>query len=159
MNDLRAVLVDDEQLAREELASIDEYLDIEVVRFGPQLRVEKQIAPETLDVIVPSMLLQPLVENSIKHGLSRKIGGGRITIRSIMQNGHAIIEVHDDGLGMTEERLEHAFGGGIGLSNVNERLRTIYGASYQLKLTSVPGQGTCARLEIPELTVAERVIA
>ncbi len=76
-----------------------------------------------------------------------------------MQNGHAIIEVHDDGLGMTEERLEHAFGGGIGLSNVNERLRTIYGASYQLKLTSVPGQGTCARLEIPELTVAERVIA
>jgi two-component system LytT family sensor kinase len=144
---------------REELESIDEYLDIEVVRFGPQLKVVKHISPATLDVIVPSMLLQPLVENSIKHGLSRKIGGGRITIRSIMQNGHAIIEVHDDGLGMTEERLEHAFGGGIGLSNVNERLRTIYGASYQLKLTSVPGQGTCARLEIPELTVAERVIA
>src|SRR6266581_4888452 len=65
---------------REELESIDEYLDIEVVRFGPQLRVEKQIAPQTLDVIVPSMLLQPLVENSIKHGLSRKVGGGRITI-------------------------------------------------------------------------------
>jgi two-component system LytT family sensor kinase len=144
---------------REELESIDEYLDIEVVRFGPQLEVLKLVSPATLDVIVPSMLLQPLVENSIKHGLSRKIGGGRITIRSIMQNGHAIIEVHDDGLGMTEERLEHAFGGGIGLSNVNERLRTIYGASYQLKLTSVPGQGTCARLEIPELTVAERVIA
>jgi two-component system LytT family sensor kinase len=144
---------------REELESIDEYLDIEVVRFGPQLKVVKQVSLATLDVIVPSMLLQPLVENSIKHGLSRKIGGGRITIRSIMQNGHAIIEVHDDGLGMTEERLEHAFGGGIGLSNVNERLRTIYGASYQLKLTSVPGQGTCARLEIPELTVAERVIA
>ena len=65
---------------REELESIDEYLDIEVVRFGPQLQVDKQISPDTLDVIVPSMLLQPLVENSIKHGLARKVGGGRITI-------------------------------------------------------------------------------
>ena len=67
---------------REELESIDEYLDIEVVRFGPQLRVDKEISPDTLDVIVPSMILQPLVENSIKHGLSRKVGGGRITIRT-----------------------------------------------------------------------------
>src|SRR6266851_10036224 len=65
---------------REELESIDEYLDIEVVRFGPQLKVDKQIAIQTLDVIVPSMILQPLVENSIKHGLARKVGGGRITI-------------------------------------------------------------------------------
>src|SRR5215468_4229034 len=144
---------------REELSSIDEYLDIEVVRFGPQLRVDKQIAPETLDVIVPSMLLQPLVENSIKHGLSRKVGGGRITIRSHMHNGQAIIEVIDDGLGMSEERLEHAFGGGIGLSNVNERLRTIYGAGCTLKLTSEPGQGTSVSVEIPELTIPERVIA
>jgi len=144
---------------REELESIDEYLDIEVVRFGPQLRVVKQISPETLDVIVPSMLLQPLVENSIKHGLSRKVGGGRITIRSRMEDGHAVIEVHDDGLGMTGERLETALGGGIGLSNVNERLRTIYGATYRLKLTSTPGEGTCARMEIPELTIAERVTA
>ena len=67
---------------REELESIDEYLDIEVVRFGPQLQVDKQISPDTLDVIVPSMILQPLVENSIKHGLSRKVGGGRITIKT-----------------------------------------------------------------------------
>jgi two-component system LytT family sensor kinase len=144
---------------REELESIDEYLDIEVVRFGPQLRVVKQIHPETLDVIVPSMLLQPLIENSIKHGLSRKVGGGRITIRSRMQDGHAVIEVLDDGLGMTGDRLENALGGGIGLSNVNERLRTIYGAAYRLKLTSSPGEGTCARVEIPELTVPERVTA
>jgi two-component system LytT family sensor kinase len=144
---------------REELESIDEYLDIEVVRFGPQLQVVKQISADTLDVIVPSMLLQPLIENSIKHGLSRKIGGGRILIRSVMRDGHAIIEVHDDGMGMNEERLEQALSGGIGLSNVNERLRTIYGASYQLKLSSVPGQGTCASIEIPELTVPERVTA
>src|SRR5207249_1458487 len=115
---------------REELESIDEYLDIEVVRFGPQLKVTKQNSPDTLDVIVPSMILQPLVENSIKHGLARKVGEGRITIRSVLREGHAIIEVADDGLGMSEDRLEHALGGGIVLSNVNERLRTIFGANY-----------------------------
>ena len=144
---------------REELESIDEYLDIEVVRFGPQLEVLKRISPETLDIVVPSMILQPLIENSIKHGLSRKVGGGRITIESALKDGHAVIEVHDDGLGMSEERLEQAFSGGIGLSNVNERLRTIYGANYQLKLTSVPGRGTSARVEIPEMTAPERVTA
>ena len=111
---------------REELESVDEYLDIEVVRFGPQLKVVKQISPATLDVIVPSMLLQPLVENSIKHGLARKVGGGRITIRTLVRDAHTVIEVHDDGLGMTEERLEHAFGDGIGLNNVNERHSCFY---------------------------------
>ncbi|HEY7287314.1 MAG TPA: histidine kinase [Vicinamibacterales bacterium] len=144
---------------REELESVDEYLDIEVVRFGPQLKVVKEVAPAALDVIVPSMILQPLVENSIKHGLARKVGGGRITIKAMVREGHTVIEVHDDGLGMTEDRLEHVLGEGIGLSNVNERLRTIYGAHYHLKLTSVPGQGTCARVEIPELAVLERVTA
>jgi len=144
---------------REELESIDEYLDIEVVRFGPQLRVEKRISPETLDVTVPSMILQPLVENSIKHGLSRKVGGGCIVITTAPAAGHTIIEVRDDGLGMTEERLGHALGDGIGLTNVNERLRTIYGQNYRLKLTSVPGAGTSVQVEIPELTVPERVTA
>ncbi|MEQ1869528.1 MAG: histidine kinase, partial [Vicinamibacterales bacterium] len=144
---------------REELSAIDEYLDIEVVRFGPQLRVEKQIGPDTLDLIVPSMLLQPLVENSIKHGLTRKVGGGRITIRSEKKNGRAIIEVRDDGLGMTPERLESAFGDGIGLSNVNERLQTIYGATCRLKVISAPGKGTSVTVEIPETSVPERVIA
>jgi two-component system, LytTR family, sensor kinase len=144
---------------REELESIDEYLAIEVIRFGPQLKVDKQIAPQTLDVIVPSMILQPLVENSIKHGLSRKVGGGRITIKTMVRDGHTLIEVHDDGLGMSEERLVQALGGGIGLSNVDERLRVIYGANYHLKLTSVPGHGTCASLAIPELALPERVTA
>jgi two-component system LytT family sensor kinase len=144
---------------REELESVDEYLEIEVVRFGPQLRVDMQIAQKTLDVIVPSMILQPLVENSIKHGLANKVGGGRITIKTLARDGHTVIEVHDDGLGMSEERLGHALGDGIGLSNVNERLRTIYGANYRLKLRSVPGEGTCASIEIPELALPERVTA
>jgi two-component system LytT family sensor kinase len=144
---------------REELQSIDEYLDIEAIRFGPQLKVNKRIAPETLDVVVPSMILQPLIENSIKHGISRKIGGGQITISTSLRNGHAVIEVQDNGLGMNEEGLGRALAVGIGLSNVNERLRTIYGAGCQLKLTSVLDQGTSVSVEIPELTVAERVTA
>ena len=144
---------------REELESIDQYLDIEVVRFGPQLRVVKDIAPETLDQIVPSMLLQPIIENSIKHGLSRKVGGGRITIRTVRRLDRSLIEVEDDGLGMTEERLKEALEGGIGLSNVNERLRTIYGAACTLKLSSVTGRGTSVSVEIPDLTVPERISA
>jgi two-component system LytT family sensor kinase len=144
---------------REELEAIDEYLHIEVVRFGPQLKVIKQIHPATLDVIVPSLILQPLVENSIKHGLSPKVGGGRITISSRLHEGRAIIEVVDDGMGISDERLEHALGRGIGLSNVNERLRTIYGAQCQLRLKSAPGQGMAVSFEIPELAVPERVTA
>ena len=144
---------------REELESIDEYLDIETVRFGPNLRVVKEIDPASVDVMVPSMLLQPLIENSIKHGLSKKIGRGCITIRSFLANGHTVIEIVDDGLGMPEERLQSALTDGIGLSNVNERLRVIYGADHQLVLRSVPGEGTCARIEIPELLALERVTA
>ena len=144
---------------REELESIDEYLDIEVVRFGPKLRVRKDIAPETVDVVVPSMILQPLVENSIKHGLSRKVGTGTITIRSSRDNARVTVTVEDDGMGFLLERLEQPMASGIGLANVRERLRVIYGAAYQLTLESEPGKGTCARIEIPELTVAEQITA
>ena len=144
---------------REELASIDQYLYIETVRFGPTLAVEKRIAPDTLDQLVPSMLLQPLVENSIKHGLTRKVGGGRITISSERAHGHTVIQVVDDGLGMVTDGLELGRSGGIGLRNVDERLRVIYGANYQLQISSVPGEGTCARIEIPELAAPQPVSA
>jgi two-component system LytT family sensor kinase len=144
---------------REELEAIDEYLDIESIRFGPQLRVEKDIDPASLDVVVPSMLLQPLVENSIKHGIAPKVGEGRITIRSSRQAGHAIIDVIDNGVGVRPENADRIRSGGIGLRNVNERLRVIYGANYQLQLDSVPGEGTCARVVIPELVVPARITA
>ena len=145
---------------RQELEAIDEYLDIEAVRFGSKLRIEKSIEPDSLDVVIPSMLLQPLVENSIKHGLSPKVGEGRITIRSVMQNGHAIIDVIDDGVGVNPANADRVkTGAGIGLRNVNERLKVIYGANYQLQLDSVPGEGTCARIVIPELLEPARITA
>ena len=144
---------------REELESIDEYLDIEVIRFGPKLRVRKEINPDTLDIVVPSMLLQPIVENSIKHGFARKVGPGVITIRSRRENGRAIIEVEDDGMGFMLERLDQPMSSGIGLANVRERLAVIYGDQYQFQLTSEPGHGTSARIEIPELTAVQQITA
>jgi two-component system LytT family sensor kinase len=144
---------------REELDAIDEYLDIESIRFGPQLRVEKDIDPSTLNLIVPSMLLQPLVENSIKHGLSQKLDEGQITIRSQRVGDHAIIDVIDNGGGIPAADANRVKGTGIGLRNVNERLRVIYGANYQLQLDSVPGEGTCARIVIPEISAPARITA
>jgi two-component system LytT family sensor kinase len=144
---------------REELESIDEYLDIEVIRFGPKLTVKKDISPDTIDVIVPSMILQPLVENSIKHGLARKVGPGTITIRSWRERGRAVIEVEDDGTGVVLDRTDQPISNGIGLANVRERLRVIYGAAYQLKLNSEPGSGFRARIEVPELMAVEQITA
>ena len=89
----------------------------------------------------------------------RKVGGGRITIRASRRGDRSFIEVEDDGLGMTEERLQEALHGGIGLSNVNERLRTIYGASCSLKLASSTGHGTSVSVELPDLTLPERLSA
>ncbi len=145
---------------REELAAIDEYLDIERVRFGPALVVDKQIDDASLDIIVPSMILQPIIENSIKHGLGRKVGEGRVTIRATRRAGHAVIEVIDNGVGMGTDQLDLTSSRrGIGLRNVNERLRVIYGANYELKLSSVVGEGTSARIEVPEMVVHEKATA
>jgi two-component system LytT family sensor kinase len=144
---------------REEVAAMDEYLDIERVRFGPSLVVDKELEAGSLDVIVPSMILQPLVENSIKHGLATKVGQGRITIRAARRAGHVVIEVVDNGVGIPGDRLDSTAAHGIGLANVNERLRVIYGANCRLRLQSVPGEGTIARMEIPEMLLPERASA
>ena len=94
---------------REEFEFIDNYLDIEVVRFGrDKLRVVKELDPSSLDVVVPSMLLQPLVENCIKHGLAPKIEGGSIYLRSRLSDSRLIIEVEDDGVGMGSTHLEES---------------------------------------------------
>ena len=158
---LRKLMRSQEQFVtlREELESIDEYLDIEVIRFGPRLGVRKEISPDTLDIIVPSMILQPLVENAIKHGLTRKVGAGHITLRSRRQNDLLILDVEDDGLGISDERLQSAMSSGIGLSNVYERLRVIYGATARVVLKGSPGRGAVAHLEIPILVAQTQATA
>lgn len=137
---------------KQELEFIDNYLDIEVVRFGDdKLRIVKEIDPETLDAIVPSMLLQPLVENAIRHGISPKVEGGTITIRTVGRKGKILVEVADDGVGIAPEKHEAIFGSGIGISNVRERLKVIFGEEFSFKVISLPGKGTAFQVEIPEL--------
>jgi len=141
---------------REELEFIDNYLDIEVVRFGPdKLRVVKELDPASLDAMVPSMLLQPLIENSIKHGLSSKIDGGSIYLRSRFSNSNLIIEVEDDGVGMGAaqflERPSGLGGTGIGMANVAERLKVLYADTARMTLDSREGKGTLVRLRLPIL--------
>lgn len=141
---------------REELEFIDNYLDIEVVRFGrDKLRVIKELDTSSLDAMVPSMLLQPLVENSIKHGLSSKIDGGSIYVRSRLTDSHLIIEIEDDGVGMGAANLLEqptGFGGtGIGIANVAERLKVLYGETAHMTIDSHEGKGTLVRIRLPIL--------
>jgi len=137
---------------REELQFIDDYLDIEVARFGrDNLEIVKQIDEEALEAFVPSMLLQPIVENCLKHGLAPKIDGGRIQLRTANRDGRLRIEIEDNGVGISEEKMPHVYVEGIGLSNVRERLRVLYGADFRLEIESHTGQGTVIRIDIPEL--------
>ncbi|MBI5085245.1 MAG: histidine kinase [Acidobacteria bacterium] len=139
---------------REELAFIDDYLSIEVARFGSKLRFVKEVEEETLDCQVPAMLLQPLIENSIKHGLAHKVEGGTVRLEGRLERGpdgsRLLLAVADDGVGIEEARLESILAQpGIGVSNVNERLQVLFGANYRLSVTSQPGQGTRTTIEIP----------
>jgi len=138
-------------MLREEFAFIDDYLDIEVVRFGrDKLRVVKELEAASLDVMVPNMILQPLVENSIKHGLAPKIDGGTITVRSRINEGLLIIEVEDNGVGIAVGGSSSSTSGsGIGLANIRERLHVLYSDTARLELESKSGQGTLVRIVLP----------
>jgi two-component system, LytTR family, sensor kinase len=153
-NILRALLKDHDTYVplRNELAFTDDYLDIEVVRFGSEkLHVEKEIDPATLDVLVPSILLQPLIENSIKHGLEPRIHGGTVTLRSKLKGDRVLIEVADDGVGIGDRPNTgiRRDGAGIGMKNVQERLEVLYGQQATFNVTSNPGRGTLVSIEIP----------
>ena len=140
---------------KQEMEFIDDYLDIEVVRFGQEkLQVRKEIEPGAVDMAVPSMILQPLVENAIRHGIGPKIDGGTITLRAQRRNGRLLIEVVDDGVGIPEARRREVFDSGIGISNVRERLKVLYGQDFSMQIDSRTGEGTAIRLEIPELMTA-----
>lgn len=140
---------------RDELSFIDDYLDIEVIRFGrDKLQVIKEIDEPALDAFVPSMLLQPIVENCLKHGLSARLGGGEIRIRSRLEGGRVSIIVADNGAGIPPEVLPEVYGRGIGITNVQERLRVLYGDDFDFVISSQEGQGTQIRIDLPELVPA-----
>jgi two-component system LytT family sensor kinase len=136
---------------REELSFIEDYLSIEVMRFGEKLHFEREIDPATLDMLVPSMLIQPLVENCIKHGLSSKVEGGTIRLRTRRAETRLHLTVEDDGVGIPESKLATLLEQGIGVSNVNERLKVLFGNDYRMWIDSQPGRGTRIEIEVPEL--------
>jgi two-component system LytT family sensor kinase len=160
---LRVLLQDRDDLMplRDELEFADDYLDIELARFGAEkLRIVKDIPPETLEVLVPSMLLQPLIENSIKHGLEPRIEGGTVTLRSRLQQNKLVITVEDDGIGMSPESTSASHqsgrrsgllqaGTGIGMRNVRERMKVLCGPDAGFEILSRPGRGTRVVLTIP----------
>lgn len=133
---------------KQELEFLRKYLEIEQMRFQDRLKVEMDIAPETLDASVPNMILQPLVENAIKHGISPKAGGGRIDIWAGRSNGHLVLSVSDDGVGVPSEGLR-SLRDGVGLSNTRRRLKHLYGEAHRFELSVPDHQGLKVDLEIP----------
>jgi two-component system LytT family sensor kinase len=149
---------------QEEVEFIDNYLDIEVVRFGrDKLTVTKDLDPASLEVMVPSMLLQPLVENCIKHGLAPKVEGGSITLRSRLVESRLLLEVEDNGVGMGAAQLldqpDGLGGTGIGMANVAERLKVVYGDTAKMTIDSREGSGTAIRLQLPVLPNHEDLLS
>ena len=148
----------------EELRSIDRYLTIERARFGDRLQVRLQIAPEVLPVTLPFLCLQPLVENAVRHGLSRKPGTGMVSIEARDAGAECHITVEDDGVGMDPTTLTAGIaelagagsdptddpGQHVGLSNVDERLRSVFGDRFGLVVETGLGSGTKVSMRVPK---------
>ncbi len=133
---------------KQELEFLEKYLEIEQMRFHDRLTVNMDISPDTLDASVPNMILQPLVENAIKHGIAPRSSGGRIDIQAARNNGHLEINVSDDGLGVPFGDLDN-LPEGVGLSNTRRRLQHLYGDKHTFDLRPVEKGGLTVSLEIP----------
>ena len=145
----------------DELRNIERYLVLEQARFGERLGVTVRIAPEVLPVAVPFLSLQPLVENAVRHGLAGKQGPGRVTILAANLDREAMITIEDDGVGENPERVRRALAGdhssdGIGLGNVDARLRSAFGDDYGLVIETAEGAGTKVTVRIPKFAPGVR---
>jgi two-component system, LytTR family, sensor kinase len=139
----------------DELRAIDTFVAIEQARFGDRFSLKLKVAPEVLGVKIPFLVLQPLVENALQHGLYRKTDHGTLSIEAIDHGAEAVISIDDDGVGMMPSDLADTLAGhressGIGLRNVDERMRTIFGPSYGLIIDTNVGAGTRITLRVPK---------
>ena len=131
---------------RQELAQLEPYLEIQQIRFGARLAIARELEPETLDALVPALVLQPLVENAVRHGIEPNPAGGKVTIRSRADNGTLCIEVRDTGSGRAPDPSGSE---GIGLTNTRARLVRLYGTNHRFELAPTPTGGTAVHLDIP----------
>jgi len=140
----------------DELRNIDRYLTIQSQRYQERLNVRIKIAPEVLSVVVPFLVLQPLVENAVQHGIQPKPGGGTVTVIAQDNGNEALISVEDDGVGMDADRLfadlrdAHKTGAHVGLGNINQRMRSVFGDEYALMVETAPGAGMKVILRVPK---------
>jgi two-component system LytT family sensor kinase len=127
-----------------ELGFLDTYLEIEQVRFGPRLHIERNIDPDVLESLVPSLFLQPLVENALRHGIGPRPGTGHLILRAERRETGVHLEIEDDGVGLPSGYRE-----GIGLANTRARLRQLYGDEHSLRLQPGDQGGVCVRVDLP----------
>jgi sensor histidine kinase YesM len=152
LSDLLRLALDDGLPQRiplsQELQFIERYLSIEQVRFQNRLRVEMAIDDRSLPMLVPSLLLQPLVENAVRHGIGQRRSAGDLRIAATVRDEHLELEVRDDGPGLPPG-FRVGMNGGVGLRNTEARLAAVYGDDWSLDLTTLPNGGTQARVRIP----------
>jgi two-component system, LytTR family, sensor kinase len=138
---------------KQELDFLRRYLEIEQIRFGQRLQLKMDLDPSTLGAAVPNLILQPLVENAVRHAIEPQEAGGQIELRSVRDNGRLVLQVSDNGPGFALEAAQNAPAPQarehIGLNNTRERLRKLYGENQQFDLTANPLGGATARLSIP----------
>ena len=133
---------------RDEMEFLEKYLEIQQTRFEERLRLAVAVEPGTLDALVPSLVLQPLVENAIKHGIAPRREGGRVEVSAVRANGALEIRVRDDGPGLPAGRVpEH--GSGLGLANTRARLAHLYGDRHRLEVRNHPAGGVEVTLLVP----------
>ncbi|WP_147448993.1 sensor histidine kinase [Corallococcus terminator] len=137
---------DHEVLLEDELELVRRFLGIEQLRFGGHLEVHLTPGQDTLKARVPALILQPLVENAIKHGIARKAARGQLHVSTARQGNRLLLEVRDDGPGL---RAGGAGGTGIGVANTRARIQQLYGERYGLTLEDLPGGGVLAKVELP----------
>jgi two-component system sensor histidine kinase YesM len=145
----------------EEVGNVVNYLKIQNFRYGDRFEIRIHIEPDIEKILVPKLILQPIVENAIVHGLEEKVGNGRIEITGVLEEGNIVITVADNGVGMEEEKAAVILDDGgeeaahsdnhthIGLKNVDRRIKLYYGQQYGLSVASVPGSGTTVRAVLP----------
>lgn len=142
---------------KEELELIESYITIEKARFGERLQYSFNVPPDCFHFKVPIFILQPLIENSIKHGILPKIDGGNVYLNAAYENNGIKFIIEDDGVGMNKSKLKEIITTcpGIGLKNVNDRLKILYGEKYKLNIKSTEGIGTKITFFIPGGTIDE----